>query len=312
MKKYLKQIPLLKKIVGRVKWEYTKFNWKYRPHFIPDNIYKRTFGSKINWKNPQNLIEKIYWLQIYSDTTIWTLCADKYRVREYVKQKGCSEILNTLYGRWESACDITWEDLPDSFVLKTNNYYGQVIVVEDKNKIDKEKVIRMLNEWIRKKYGYYDAQLHYSKIKPCIIAERFIENTDQPEKSLIDYKIWCFNGEPECILVITDRKDGRKLSLYDLYWKNISHSFIKPEVRNFKEIPKPLSLDKMMKISKKLSEGIPQVRIDFYEIEGKPIFGEMTFTAGYLNYKTEYFDYLGSQLNLKKSKKMARPNTPFN
>lgn len=312
MKKYLKQIPLFKKMVNNFRWVYTRYNWKYRPHFIPDKIYKRTFGSKINWKDPQNLIEKIYWLQIYSDTSIWTLCADKYRVRYFIKEKGYSEILNTLYGKWDNANDINWQNLPDSFVLKTNNYYGQVIIIKDKNKINKEEVSRKLNEWINKKYGFHDAQLHYSKIKPCIIAEKLIINIENPENSLIDYKVWCLNGKPECILVITDRKHGRKLLLYDLNWKNISHPFIKPEVRNSEHIPRPLSLEKMIKVSKKLSKEIPQVRIDFYDIKGELIFGEMTFTSGYLNYTTEYFDYLGSQIDLKKIKKMARPNTPFN
>lgn len=295
-------------------WIKTKYHLSTNIKAIPNKIFKKVFGRDINWDNPTNLIEKIYWLQLYTDTSLWTKCSDKYRVREYVKEKGCSEILNTLYGKWDNANDIDWNTLPDSFVLKTNNSCGQVILVKDKRNLDIPKTIKKLNNWLDLKYGYRDAQFHYTKIKPCIIAEKFFENKDDTEKSLVDYKIWCFNGVPECVLVVYDRtKDNYSLSLCDLEWNNISDKAFNLDNKHYSgvDIPKPQSLNQMIENAKKLSAGIPQVRVDFYDIDGKAVFGEMTFTTGYGYFSEEYYDYLGRKLDLSKVVKFNKPNNPL-
>src|SRR5690606_35542106 len=281
---------------------------------LPNNIFRKVFGRNIDWENPKNLIEKIYWMQLYTDTSLWTKCADKYRVREYVKEKGCEDILNTLYGKWDNAKDIDWDSLPNSFVLKTNNSCGKVILVKDKNNLDITKTIKELNKWLNLKYGYRDAQFHYTRIKPCIIAEKLFENQEDSSKSLVDYKIWCFNGVPECVLVVYDRtKENYYLSSYDMGWNNISDVTFNQENKHYsgENFPKPQSFDKMIECAKKLSSGIPQVRIDFYDIEGKAVFGEMTFTTGYGYYKEEYYNYLGSKIDLSKLEKLDQPNNPL-
>jgi hypothetical protein len=278
---------------------------------LANKEFRNVFKRDINWSNPINLIEKINWLQIYSDTSLWTRCADKYLVREYVKEKGCGDILNKLYGKWDNVNEIDWESLPNSFVLKTNNSCGKVILIKNKKDINKYEVYNKLNEWLNTKYGYHNAQLHYTRIKPCIIAENLFVNKDEPEKSVIDYKIWCFNGIPECILVVFNRtENGYFLSSYDLGWNNISKKIFNANSThvNGTNVSKPKSLKKMIESAKILSEGIPQVRIDFYDIDGDAVFGEMTFSTGYGYYTDEYYNYLGSKIDLSRITKLNTPN----
>lgn len=315
IKKIIKKNNLLHSLWRRVDWIITKKNISKDVRIIPNRLYKKQFGVAIDWANPKNLIEKIYWLQLFSDTTLWTKCADKYRVRRFVKDKGCSEILNELYDVWNNAKDIDWDSLPNSFVLKTNNSCGQIILVKDKSQLNKAQAAKDLNQWLKFKYGYRDAQFHYTKIKPCIIAEKLFENEANPQHSLIDYKIWCFNGEPDCILVVYNRtKDNYLLSTYDLNWNNISDRVFNSNNIHVsgENIPKPESLNQMINYAKKLSDGFPQVRVDFYEIDKKPVFGEMTFTTGYGYFNNDFYDYLGSKIDLQKAEKLNNIISPLN
>lgn len=315
IKKIIKKNYLLHSLWRRVDWIITKKNISKDVRIIPNLLYKKQFGVAIDWAKPKNLIEKIYWLQLFSDTTLWTKCADKYRVRQFVKDKGCSEILNELYGVWNNAKDIDWDSLPNSFVLKTNNSCGQIILVEDKTKLNIAQTEKKLNQWLNLKYGYRDAQFHYTKIEPCIIAEKLFTNKNNPEQSLIDYKIWCFNGVPDCVLVVYNRtKDNYLLSTYDLNWNNISDRVFNSNNIHVsgENIPKPESLNQMIDYAKKLSDGFPQVRVDFYEIDKKPVFGEMTFTTGYGYFNNDFYDYLGSKIDLQKAEKLNNIISPLN
>lgn len=307
---YLKIKPL-KFIWRKMNLWYTRFFLRFNPKVIANRAYKSRFKKNINWDKPVNLIEKIYWLQIYSDTSLWTECADKYLVRDYVKEKGCEDVLNKLYGKWDDSNDINWSVLPNSFVLKANHSQGQVLLVEDKSKLNIEYITNLLTDWLKSVYGYNAAELHYSKIKPCIIAEKLLVNKSSPNISLIDYKIWCFHGEPEWILVVYDRSDkGLSMSLYDLEWNNISDIGLNTDSPRYSgvEVDKPGSFDKMIEIAKILSKDIPQVRVDFYDIDGKAVFGEMTFSTGYGSYSDEYYNHLGSKIDLSKVRKLSKTN----
>lgn len=302
-----------------LKWAWRKYvnhkrlsQLRKDPRPLINAEYRSVFGDDIDWANPHDLIEKIDWLQVYSDTSLWTLCADKYRVREYIADKGCSETLNDLYGVWDKPQDIDWEKLPDSFVMKTNNSCGQLLIVPDKAKLDKEKAIRDLEEWMRTPYGIHNAQLHYIRIKPCIIAEKFLVNETAPDESLVDYKIWCFHGVPECILVAYDRGVGYySLSMFDTQWNNISEKALNKESVHYcgKDCERPVSLEQMLSYASRLSNDFPEVRVDFYEINGKPVFGELTFTSGFGSYKKEFYDYLGSKIDLSRVESLSRLNT---
>lgn len=277
----------------------TTFN--KNPQKLAIKGYKSIYKIKPNLIEPKNLLEKIIWLQFNSDTSLWTKCADKLRVREYVKEKGLEDILYKLYGMWENSNDIDFSKLPDKFVLKTNNSCGQIIIVKDKTKLDIAKVRSQLNEWMRTGYGYANAQMHYTRIKPCIIAEEYIE---VPEgETLTDYKIWSFRGKPECILVCSNRvvnKGNYNLSMFDTSWNNISNIALDPKSKHYngEMVEKPKNLERMLEIAQILSLDFPEVRVDLYNINGRILFGELTFTTGYGSYLPSFYEYLGSKVDL--------------
>lgn len=311
IKKIVFKIAPLKWIWEKLKGLTTVFILRFNPRFIANRCYRTVFKKNVNWDKPTNLIEKIMWLQLYSDTRLWTICADKFLVREFVKDRECGDVLNPLYGRWECVSAIDWSLLPEKFVLKANHSCGQVIVVKDKSALDIKSVTRQLNGWLKSRYGYSCAQLHYTRIKPCIIAEKLIENSNLVSQSLIDFKIWCFHGKPEGVLVAYNRsEDNYALSFYDLEWNNISRFVLNRSSRHYSgiEIPRPTSFNKMIQTAVKLSKGFPQVRVDFYEVGGNAIFGEMTFTTGFGSYSNDFYTYLGSKIDLKKVKKLKSPN----
>lgn len=314
IRKIFKQTPILES--GLEKYDNMRLRQlaKQDPRLVANRIYKEVFHKNINWEHPTNLIEKIYWLQLFTDTTLWTLCADKYSVRQYVEQKGCAELLNQLYGHWLKPDEIDYDKLPDSFVLKTTNGCGQVLLIHDKHKMDKEAVNRQLSKWLRLKYGYADAQIHYSRITPSIIAEKLLTDASSScDKSLTDYKLWSFHGQVEYILVVYDRtKQGYKLSAYDLQWNNISSQALKKDNPHFcgESIAKPKSLEHMIAYAQKLSASFAEVRVDFYEIDGNPVLGELTFTAGYGSHTEEFYEFLGSKIHLESVKRIKGMNRP--
>lgn len=274
------------------------------PKVLANRTYKYIFKKDINWENPSNLIEKIYWLQLNTDTLLWTLCADKYRVREFVEERGCGKLLNELYGVWGKVDDIDFDKLPNSFVLKTNNSCGQIILVKDKSKLNIAEARKKLNNWLNSEYGYEGAQLHYTRIKPVVIAEELL--LEKNKEGLIDYKIWCFNGKADFILSVSDRgwsengSDKYSLSTYDLEWNNTSTKTLNPDNIHYSgiNIDKPAKLKEMITYAERLAEGFPEVRVDFYYIEDRIIFGELTFTTGYGYFTNEFYEELGNKIDL--------------
>lgn len=287
---------------------------KINPKLAANLVYKKAFGKDINWENPQNLIEKILWMEQYTDTTLWTKCADKYRVREFVTERGCEEILVKLYGAWENPEEIDFDSLPNQFVLKANNGCGTVMIVKDKNKLNRKKTIKTLKSWLKRPFGYSSAQLHYLDIKRCIIAEELLkqdkeQNSFSPN-SIVDYKVWCINGTPESILVTYDRKKSKlKMKLYTPDWEDISDKIISGNhYYSPKEdsIPKPANLNRMLEYAASLSKGFPQMRADFYIIDNKIKIGELTLSTGYGYFTEEYYKYLGSKIDLSKLTKQPQ------
>ena len=307
----------IKKLLKRLHGDYLyyRFKWLYEkdPRLAAEGLYKKIYGSKavLNIDNPKNLIEKITWLELNSDTSLWTLCADKYRMREYVAQCGMTDYLPKLYGHWENPEDIDFLLLPNEFVLKANNGCGTVKIVRDKSSINEREVKNELKRWLKRKFGYMGAQTHYLSIEPCILAEELLHQADEQERtkprSLTDYKVWCFSGVPECILVIHDRVGkGYLMDMYNTRWERIPNSLKKNAHYGVTDItiPKPDCLDQMLEMASKLSKPFVEVRVDFYVIDNKPVIGELTFTSGYGNYTEEFYDYLGSKIDLNKVVKL--------
>lgn len=251
------------------------------PRLTSKLLYRSAFKRKLDLKNPVTLNEKLMWLKLnsYYKNPLITKCADKYRVREYIKQAGYKNILNELIGTWDRAEDIEWDKLPNKFVMKCNHGAGYNIICRDKKSFNIDKAKRKLENWLNEDYWKKSAEINYKFIEKKIICERFLEMGDGslPE----DYKVYCFNGVAHCVMVCTNRETGDpKFYYYSKNWESLPYSsdIINSPV-DF-TLEKPEGIDEMFKIAEHLSKPFPFVRVDFYLLKGRVIFGELTFTPG--------------------------------
>lgn len=271
---------------------------KHNPEKMFSIWHKRSTGVPLNIDNPKTLDDKIAYMAFRTDTSEWSRLADKVRVREYVEECGYGEYLPKLYGTWEHAADINFDELPQAFVIKTNNASATNILVRDKSIINEDAVRKQLDEWLKIDYGYRTCQPHYSRIKPMIFAEEYLGAGKQ--KSLNDYKLYCVNGQPLYVIVYTDRvanSHDMKRTIYDMDWKQHQEYLGRLAVSG-PDIERPKSFDRMTEMAAKLSSPFPFVRIDFYEINDKPVFGEMTFTPGMQETSTEFANKLGNLITI--------------
>lgn len=260
-------------------------------------LYKKFTGKKLNLKNPQDFNQKIHYLMIYEYGKQETQLADKYLVREYVTERGYSNILTKIYKIYKNVDEINLNELPEKFVLKTNNGSGKVYVCIDKEKFNLNEIKKALKKNLKENFAKECLEYHYAKINPLIICEQYLGEDDGTLPK--DYKIYCFNGKAECILVCSEREKKLKLDYYDFNWNYLNYA--KEEYKSKKEISKPKKLKEMLKIAEDLSRGHKYVRVDLYEINEKIYFGEMTFTpaAGLIKYNTEEaLKYLGDLIKI--------------
>lgn len=281
------------------------------PKYEMRRFYYGVFKEYPDLENPTNLIEIIYWLQLHSDTTMWTKCADKYRMREYVKDCGLEGYLPQLYGKWDNPEDIDFSQLPNELVFKANNGCGTVKIIKDLKTVDKRALVKEMKKWISTKYGYPGAQLHYLKIHPCIIAEQLLHQDEKLNSysphSMVDFKVWCINGQPESVLITYNRnRNHHDLDLFSLSWERLSHYLNFNGSFGYTEnaLPKPNCLEELLRVASILAKPFPEVRTDFYIVDNKPVIGELTFTAGYGNLTKEYYSYLGSLIDLSRVPKI--------
>jgi hypothetical protein len=263
-------------------------------HFYETMIgreYERRKGRKIDWDNPRDINEKIYWLMSRTDTSLWSYCADKVLVREYVSSKGLGDLLIPSLGVWDRAEDIDFDSLPDKFVLKCNHDSGSFRIVDKTRGFDPVAIRDHFSRRLGRKIGYINGELYYNKIKPKVLAEPFL---GEDSHGLIDYKIRCFGGKPFSITTCSERTDNTiRLGLYDLDWNPHPESlvFSDTSLDGVGMVPKPACLDRMLEVASILSEGFPQVRVDLYVVGEKIYFGELTFSSGgRMSYFTD--DYL--------------------
>lgn len=249
---------------------------KISPKFSAIVLYIYRTKEIPKLKNPVNFNEKMTKLKLenYNKNNQISVLSDKYAVRKYVEEKGCKEILNELYGVYDNAEEINFDVLPDKFAIKCTHGCAYNVICKDKEKLNIEKTKKKLNTWLHEKYGYATQELHYLKVNPRIIVEKYL--CDENDKMPLDYKIYCFKGKPKCILVCSEREEKLKLSYYDLNWNRIKYE--KDNWSSSKDIKKPDNLQSMILYAEKLSGDFPFVRVDLYNDNGKIIFGELTFT----------------------------------
>lgn len=279
--------------------------------FIPDKMmikiqYRMKTGRKLNLKNPQRYTEKLQWYKLNYRNLKMKKCVDKYEARKYIREMGCTEILNELYGVYNSPKEINFNALPNSFVIKDTLGGGgnSVIIVKDKSKLDIKEVTEQINSWIRNatrknpgREWVYDNQKHR------IIIEKFIDSKTE-NGGLIDYKFFCFDGKVCFVYGISDRSMGEKayLGIFDKNF-NLLPYYRVDENQLERKLEKPVNYDKMVKYAQLLGKEFPHARVDFYNVNGKIIFGEITFFdgSGYMKFEPDEFDFiLGSNFNLKK------------
>lgn len=238
--------------------------------------YYFNFRKPLDLKNPVTLNEKLMWLKLntYRNNPLVSKCSDKYAVREYILERDCGELLNELYGVWDSVEEIDWEALPESFVLKCNHGCGYNILCPDKKKMDIAATKALLDKWMHTDFWRKLAEVQYRTITPKIVCEAFLGRGGQ----LYDYKFYCFHGKAEYVLVCTEREQGKpRFYFFDRDWK------LCPITRDGKaaeedfHLEKPEHLEEMFQYAERLAEPFPFVRVDLYYVDGKIYFGELTF-----------------------------------
>lgn len=278
----------------------------HHPILLARIRYFARFKKPLHLKNPQTLNEKILFLSLKTDTTLWTRCADKYEVRDYVKECGLEDILIPLVGVWDHATDIDFDKLPDEFVLKATHGSGDIKVVTDKSKLKIPKIVAEFEEDLKHQYGALESGHHYMRINPRMIVEELIHNDPETAKissSIIDYKIWCFNGKCYWLWACANRDEHTtEVMTYDPDWTaHPEYSIFENDYRHGELLPKPKNLERMIEVAEKLAQPFPCVRVDLYNIDGKIYFGELTFTSygGLQDFYTDEFQKLaGSKIDL--------------
>ena len=254
-----------------------KIEGRFFPTLRSKHLYKKMVGKKLNLKTPTTLNEKLmfYKLNLYWFNNVVNKCTDKYKVREYVEKNGLGEILNPIYGVYENFDDIEWDKLPDQFALKLNTGSGCNIICKDKKTFDVEGAKKQFKKWMKKKYGLLTAEQGiYGNVKRVIIAEKYIDSKNGLPP--VDYKFFCSYGDVKLLFSACDRYEGKtKFDFYTPDWKWID---VKNSHPNAGPKAKPSNFDQMIKYASILSKPFPLVRIDFYDVEGTIIFGEVTFT----------------------------------
>lgn len=252
---------------------------KKNPKLATQILYRKMLGHRLDLKHPVTMTEKMQWLKlnIYQNNPMITRCIDKYEVRNYIIEKGCSEILNVLYGVWDKFEDIDFQRLPNSFVLKCNHGCGYNLICKDKSSFDYKDAEKKIKRWMSEEYGDVSAEIIYNNINKRIICEKLIESEDG--KPLNDYKIFCSYGEPRLIYVVTGGHDDEMcLDYYTTEWEWIPvKNGILPNAQ--KKTNKPKKLNEMLNYARILSSDFPLVRVDLYCEFGRIYFGELTFLA---------------------------------
>lgn len=278
---------------------YGLLNWISDEKFLK-TAYKIRMGKELNLESPTTFNEKLQWLKIHDRNPIYTQLVDKYEAKRIVADKiGEKYIIPTL-GVWDRFDDIDFNELPDKFVLKCTHDSGSYMICHNKETFDYKAARKKFNRCLKLSFYWTDRQWPYKDIKPRIIAEEYME--DDATKELRDYKFFTFNGQVKALFIATDRGSQTEDTKFDFFDDNFNHLPITNGHPNANPTPeKPMCFEEMKRLASVLGEGIPQVRVDFYEVNGKVYFGEMTFFhwSGMVPFEPDEWDSIfGSWIQL--------------
>lgn len=264
-------------------------------------MFKHRLGYELDLNNPKTFNEKLQWLKLHDRNPFYTQLVDKYEVRRYIAETIGEEYLIPLIGVWNNFDEIDFSKLPNQFVLKCTHDSGSVFICTDKNEFNIEKAKIKINNALKKNYYYHNREWPYKNVKPRIICEKFIcHNNSVPD----DYKVLCFNGKAKLIEMHIDRFGDHKQDFYDEKWNKTQISQ-DGGVRSDYISEKPKEFENMIELSEKLANNILHVRIDWFIVDNKLYFGEITFFdgSGFYPFDDKKYDYLiGSWIDLSKYK----------
>lgn len=272
---------------------------------LPDKIdlkllYRACIGKRLNLESPCTFTEKIQWLKLYDRKSIYTQMADKFAAKEYVAGIIGKEYIIPTYGVWDSFDDIDFESLPNQFVLKCTHDSGGIVICRDKCQLDICEARKVINRCLKRNMFWESREWVYKEIKPRIIAEKYIEATK--EHALPDYKFFTFGGKVKALFVATDREKNNIETSFDFYDRDFHHIPVRNgHPNNPNGVIKPTRYDEMIELAEKLSKGTAHLRVDFYEVDGKIYFGELTFYhySGLVPFDPSQYDELfGSWISI--------------
>lgn len=277
----------LDKIVKKVVRFLTNSNYRFcvlaargKKGYLPADVflkrmYRSCIGKDLDLENPTTYTEKLQWLKLYDQREKYTTMVDKYEVKQYVARTIGAEYVIPLLGVWDCVEDVDFEGLPRQFVLKTTHDSGGIIVCKDKEKLDVDAVKKRLYHFWKRDYYSMNREWPYKNVKPRIIAEAYMEDSKHGE--LRDYKFFTFGGKPK-VLYIAQGRGKNEPTTADFFDMEFNHLPFTIDHDMAPTLPdKPINFELMKWLSSKLSEGTPQLRVDFYEVDGRVYFGEMTF-----------------------------------
>ncbi len=262
---------------------------------IPDKLflqmlYRRVLDKRLDLNNPITFNEKLQWMKLYDRRPEYTTMVDKYAVKKYVADIIGEEYIIPTLGVWDKPEEIDWESLPDQFVLKCTHDSGGLVICRDKSKLDKPAAIEKLRKSLKRSYYKLGREWPYKNVPKRILAEKYMEDTSVGD--LPDYKFFCFDGVVKAMFIGTERGSGDvKFDYYDAEFNHLD--LIQEHPMSGRNLTKPEHFDEMKQLASKLSKGLPQVRVDFYNINGAIYFGELTLFhhGGIVPFHPESWDY---------------------
>lgn len=296
-------------------WRLTKecihnFFWYY---LLPDIwyyriVYKNITGRRLNIRNPKTLMEKMHWIKLYYRTEEMTILADKYKMKEYVKQKYGEKYIVPTIAVYNSVNEIDWEVLPDKFVIKCNHDAASSFFCRDKSTFDKDKVVRMLDDFMHRNYYHYEnKQWAYKNIPPLIVIEPYLQNDDGSD--IIDYKFYSYGGDLMYFMYsVGEAKHQVKNVKLDVNKKLIDGYFKKECQLSQNDIVLPDNIDEMIEIARQEGKRFPHLRLDMYSVNGNIYIGEFTFysNGGFINICSEdYSQLLADKIDINQILKNA-------
>lgn len=280
---------------------------RYALRFMPDDMYIQLnyfahFKKFCDLHNPKTYNEKLNWLKLHDHNPLYTTLVDKYEVKKYVDEILGGGYTIPTFGVWDKFDEIDFEKLPDQFVLKCTHDSEGLVIVKDKAKLDKVAAKEKIETALKQNFYYIGREWPYKNVRPRIIAEQYME--DHVDGELRGYKFFCFDGEPKAMFIASDRaSDHVKFDYYDLQF---NHLDIKQKYLHAqKTLRKPVTFEQMIELSRILSRGYPHVRVDFYEVNGRVYFGELTFYhfSGFMPFEpSKWDDVFGDWLTLPNRK----------